>query len=252
MDHVSAFERMQERFVPSAIKSINKAIDKQIDEVAKAVEAGQNWVGVVERNDEAMIQAYREIYTEVFPYFAGEFYNAVEDQVKDFDERQMITWIALVEDWLSVAGAQKVVQVNNHTKSVIADIIANAYLIDPDTGAQLGRLSALETSRLIREKFSDMKAYRAERIARTEINSAANWGHDEGAKAISADTGLQLSKTWMAVADNRTRDTHSRIDGETVRDDETFSNGLRFPGDPMGPANEIIMCRCTFVHEVIQ
>ena len=91
-----------------------------------------------------------------------------------------------------------------------------------------------------------------ERIARTEINSAANWGHAEGAKSISANTGLRLDKTWMAVADNRTRDTHSRIDGETVRDDETFSNGLRFPGDPMGPSEEIIQCRCTFAHTVIE
>lgn len=238
--------------MPDAITSINKAIDKQVNAAADAVASGANWTVAVDRNEDAMTQAFREIYMLVLPYFAGEFYNAVEAQVKDFGPEDMATWEKLVEDWLLVAGAEKVKQVDAYTKSVIANVIANANKIDPDTGAVLGRLSALETAKLLQDKFADMKAYRAERIARTEINSAANWGHSEGARSITANTGLQLRKTWMAVSDNRTRDSHDAIDGETVMDNETFSNGLRFPGDPNGSADEIIMCRCTFVHEVVQ
>jgi len=252
MQHIEAFQRMQERFVPDAITSINKAIDKQVNAAADAVASGANWSVAVDQNADAMVQAFREMYSVVFPYFAGQFYNAVDSQTKDFGPDDLATWETLVEDWLNAAGAQKVTQVDAYTKSVIAQVISNAYAIDPETGGRLGRLSALETAKLLQEKFGDMKAYRAERIARTEINSAANWGHAEGAKSISANTGLRLDKTWMAVADNRTRDTHSRIDGETVRDDERFSNGLRFPGDPMGPSEEIIQCRCTFVHTVVE
>lgn len=252
MQHVEAFQRMQDSFVPDAIKSINKAIDKQVNAAADAVASGADWTSAVDRNSDAMMQAFREIYSVVFPYFAGQFYNAVESKTKDFGPDDLATWETLVEDWLSVSGAQKVTQVDAYTKSVIAQVISNAYAIDPETGGRLGRLSALETAKLLQEKFGDMKAYRAERIARTEINSAANWGHSEGAKSISANTGLQLRKTWMAVADNRTRDSHSEIDGEEVMDDQTFSNGLRFPGDPTGPSEEIIQCRCTFVHTVVE
>lgn len=35
-----------------------------------------------------------------------------------------------------------------------------------------------------------------------------------------------------------------RMDGETVPIDAKFSNGLRFPRDPDGPADEVINCRC--------
>lgn len=242
---------MQDRFLPQAIKSINAAIDKQVDAVSKAVIAGGDWAASVDQNADAIIAAYSEIYKQVMPYFAGQFYDAVEPQTKGHGGEEVAAWEMLADDWLKVQGAQKVVGVDNYTKSVIAQTIAGANKIDPDTGAVLGRLSAAETAKLIQEKFSDMKDYRAERIARTEINSAANWGHYEGANTISKTTGLVLQKVWMAVGDQRTRDTHDAIDGERVMNDQTFTNGLRFPGDPSGPADEIVMCRCTFAHEVI-
>lgn len=41
------------------------------------------------------------------------------------------------------------------------------------------------------------------------------------------------------------RPSHAALDGERIQAGETFSNGLRFPGDPSGPANETINCHCT-------
>ena len=37
---------------------------------------------------------------------------------------------------------------------------------------------------------------------------------------------------------------HVKMDGETVPIDARFSNGLRYPCDPEGPARETIKCRC--------
>lgn len=51
----------------------------------------------------------------------------------------------------------------------------------------------------------------------------------------------------MATLDSRTRDSHRQLDGEVVGDDGKFSNGLRYPGDPEGPAAEVWNCRCTLV-----
>lgn len=80
-------------------------------------------------------------------------------------------------------------------------------------------------------------------IARTETHGAAN----NGANAAALQTGLQLKKEWIAADDERTRDPHRDVDGDIVGMDDTFSVGgekLRYPGDPMGSAENTINCRC--------
>jgi SPP1 gp7 family putative phage head morphogenesis protein len=91
--------------------------------------------------------------------------------------------------------------------------------------------------------------YRANMIARTETHGAANYGSDEAAK----QTGLPLSREWIAAQDERTRPTHAAASGDVVKMDEKFRVGesfLMFPGDPEGPAEEVINCRCTVAYIV--
>lgn len=86
----------------------------------------------------------------------------------------------------------------------------------------------------------------ATRAARTAMTSAENAGRTdsyERAKRI----GINLEQEWMATLDERTRASHRLMDGEHVPIGEKFSNGLRFPADPTGPAHEIWNCRCTLV-----
>jgi hypothetical protein len=44
--------------------------------------------------------------------------------------------------------------------------------------------------------------------------------------------------------DGNTRDIHAMVDGDEVPFDRPFSNGLMFPGDPSGSAENVINCRC--------
>jgi hypothetical protein len=86
---------------------------------------------------------------------------------------------------------------------------------------------------------------RATRIARTESTSAYN----SGALAALADEGV-TNKRWVATRDSRTRPTHIRADGQVRPLVEPFDVGgrsLQIPGDPSGPAREIINCRCTMI-----
>lgn len=62
-------------------------------------------------------------------------------------------------------------------------------------------------------------------------------GHD-AAKA----SGLG-SKTWVTQSSNP-RTEHASLDGETVAIDDTFSNGARWPGDPVLDADESAGCMC--------
>jgi len=87
----------------------------------------------------------------------------------------------------------------------------------------------------------------AQRIARTETLRVANQGRMLGFYQARDNYGIQMRKKWIATNDERTRPDHARMDGEVVDLDEVFSNGLMQPGDPLGPPEQVINCRCAVV-----
>lgn len=100
------------------------------------------------------------------------------------------------------------------------------------------------------ENVVGMDANAAIRNARTMTTAAENNGRMESIKAAEAQ-GIVYKKTWMATHDARTRDAHADLDGVTVETDDLFPNGLRYPGDPHGPASEIYNCRCSLVRKLV-
>lgn len=90
---------------------------------------------------------------------------------------------------------------------------------------------------------------RARTIARTETLAATNAGSVSGARVLGA-AGPPF-KEWLATKDVRTRDTHWLADGQVVAVDDAFIVGgsrLDYPGDPGGPAREVVNCRCTVIY----
>ena len=95
----------------------------------------------------------------------------------------------------------------------------------------------------ISEKLNDIfdNKARVETIARTETAMAINESHNEAWK----QSGVVDYKEWVATRDERTRESHAEMDGEVIKLNERYSNGLRFPSDPAGDPEEVINCRCT-------
>jgi hypothetical protein len=63
---------------------------------------------------------------------------------------------------------------------------------------------------------------------------------------------VAASKRWQATGDDRTRPSHLEADGQQVPINEPFEVGgsaLMHPGDPNGPPDLIINCRCTMTFE---
>ncbi|MBI1188301.1 MAG: hypothetical protein GC206_13385 [Alphaproteobacteria bacterium] len=89
---------------------------------------------------------------------------------------------------------------------------------------------------------------RARVIARTEIGAAQN-----AAILFTAEgSPRRVVKIWAAIGDDRTRQTHRDADGQAQPLDAAFIVGralLMHPGDPEGPAGEIINCRCSMLIE---
>lgn len=59
----------------------------------------------------------------------------------------------------------------------------------------------------------------------------------------TAAKGGAAVKVWQVTSGNP-RASHAAVNGESVGLDETFSNGLLWPGDPEGDADENAGCQC--------
>lgn len=96
---------------------------------------------------------------------------------------------------------------------------------------------------------------RAMTVARTETIGAVNAGVYRGAVLEAERSGDPAPfKQWIATDDTRTRPTHVAADQQRTLLSEPFIVGgarLQFPGDPRGPANEVINCRCTLLPMVL-
>ena len=91
---------------------------------------------------------------------------------------------------------------------------------------------------------------RATVVARTEAIGALNAGRYDAFQALAEETGDEFEKVWLATTDSRTRPSHAEADGQRVPVTEPFMVGgfaLDFPGDPNGPPQEVIQCRCTML-----
>lgn len=94
---------------------------------------------------------------------------------------------------------------------------------------------------------------RGDTIGRTEALSAMNAARDQAVRQASANG---TKKTWSATGDDRTRDAHAEMDGQTVGLDEPFTTPdgykLMYPGDTSlgAPAEHTIGCRCWVEYEI--
>ena len=96
----------------------------------------------------------------------------------------------------------------------------------------------------------EMNKTQAIRSARTLVTGAENKGRLDSHKRAEED-GIILEEKWVATKDGRTRNSHAMLNGETKKTNETFSNGLEYPGDPSGRPEEVYNCRCTMTAKVL-
>jgi hypothetical protein len=118
--------------------------------------------------------------------------------------------------------------------------IREALLAGREAGEGVQQIAA----RIESNTFGEIAKSRALTIARTETVGALNAGAYEAAQ----QSRVMRSKRWLTQGDSRVRDRHVAIDGERADIGAAFSNGLRYPHDPLGPAEEVINCRCSLAY----
>ncbi|MGE3409022.1 MAG: phage portal protein [Pirellulales bacterium] len=141
------------------------------------------------------------------------------------------------EEWLR--GKQRdywLGTVQETTKKLLSEKLANVMQEGPT-------LKKLEVA--VEDVMGGRIVSSAETIARTEAVGA----YGAGADIVRTERGVKL-KEWIATHDARTRGSHYAADGQKVKQSESFligSSRLKHPGDPAGPASQIVNCRCTAV-----
>lgn len=127
------------------------------------------------------------------------------------------------------ANADAVASVTNaSTASAIEGVVAQ-----PDDDVVAG----------ISDLFAGYIEGRANMLGTTQATEVSGYAGTTAATQV----GLN-SKTWVVTSGNP-RPSHAAIDGETVPVGDTFSNGLRWPGDGAGDTDETAGCTCDLTYQ---
>lgn len=125
----------------------------------------------------------------------------------DFDPDVMDAWLTLNADMAAVG-------INDSTRTALSEADDKQVVFD-----------LLLTSSLAM-------------YAATMVTTAANFGaHDAAEKSGGS------SKTWVGSGSPNSR--HAVVSGETVSMSDNFSNGMAWPGDPSGGADQVANCKCS-------
>jgi len=114
-----------------------------------------------------------------------------------------------------------------------------AAYVNGSTRAQI-EAALLEDDPLeaLKRMFEMAVGVRAAQLALGRVTALANFG-----AVNAAQQGGLRRKTWLAGPNPRP--SHAAQDGVTMDIHDTFPNGLRWPGDPRGSAEENAGCNCS-------
>lgn len=135
----------------------------------------------------------------------------------------------------------------------IPDEVYNLVFAEITDGVNAGESLeqvAARVDRVLSATGSERWANRAQVIAVTEVTRAYGAGTTAAGLEQSRVTGRQLQKRWRTEHDQRVRASHVAVDGVTIPLYLPFNVGgymMMFPGDPLGPADEVVNCRCDLV-----
>lgn len=156
------------------------------------------------------------------------------------------TWVS---DYLNTVGNRLVRLPDEVYALIVAEIeqgLRDAEGI-PDIAARV--------STVLTATGSERWPNRARTVARTEVIGAVNAGVFRAAVLDAADRGDPApAKVWLSTVDERTRPTHVEADRQRTLLESPFRVGgaqLMFPGDPRGPAHEVIQCRCSLLPVIL-
>lgn len=259
--YLSEMEEDRSHWTDEAVKRIAAYFSTEHKAVVKAVKAhpviadlNTTLENTVTSHSDRLKSELTKLYQDIGHDIGGKVMDALvqgtqEDEkasgvVLEYKALPTVSMVSegIVKRLLAVAGT-KAKGINETTMKMLRVALAEG-VADGESIPQLAkRIDTLYLDEIIPNRSTV--------IARTEVVGSSNYASHESASQFVQQTGIQLTKQWLATGDNRTRATHLDADGQEVALDEYFDVGgsqLMFPGDPSGAADQVIDCRCTEIY----
>ena len=238
--HLQLRKRFEARFARAIFGEL-----KRVGEEASQVylRHGMSSVpGFIDGQSDKVLKALSPQILSIYRLFWGTTRSGLFRQRREAEEQRASNLQDASVAYLQQHGARNVVNVLDHTKRRISRSIQE--------GVREGEGQNAIAERIRRGTSGEITRRRARVIARTETHFAATTaGHD--ALVASGLKDLYVME-WVSAEDARVRGSHLMAHGQRIKEGDYFKVGLnntllRYPGDPYGPAGEVINCRCISV-----
>lgn len=184
----------------------------------------------------------QELRDSIIPQLMNTLVDGANDAIEDLARE-----VPVLVDGRSAISETYLMGANNRLSGIGSDLWQKTraqLVVGMGEGESIDKLAAR-----VRQELASTTV-RAQRIARTEVIGASNAGAYMQVTAMGEDA--PETKVWLATGDRRTRPTHRAANGQKRPLTDDFDVGaasMKFPGDPRGPADEVVNCRCTVTWE---
>jgi HK97 family phage portal protein len=225
IDNVEKLRRSSEiKYIPKAAEIL---VDEKLDIIEKLDEVKSSGIIPIDINDRLVKviepsewkEFYKDLYYDVIKIFGEKVIAEFRMRIKQDEaerEHNESPWLLLALLYGEEAADIRIDEVVQTSRDRIKTII-NQVLADDG--------SIEEIIAEIEELYDHDIPIRSKLIAETEVVTACNIGMRYTAKSLP----ILVRKKWIAIMDDRTRESHQRVKGEVQDIDKLYSNGLMFP-----------------------
>jgi SPP1 gp7 family putative phage head morphogenesis protein len=234
--HVAVWLRMLATKEIGAARSAKNLLKAQGIKIKNAYEQGGEIAAIqsVRQGQNDWVRVLVSIYTNTAKEF-GEYLNGQLGLKK-----KKAKFSDAVQSYVAQNAYKKSLYITANSHDIVKKVISKGF--SEGVGEAV-------IAKNLREQFSEeVGSARARTIARTEVHNAASFGM----QAAAEDSDINMTREWVSVNDERTREDHADADGQERGMDEPFDVGgeqLDYPGD--GSAENAINCRCTLTYTPI-
>jgi len=199
-------------------------------------------------NNEPIKEAYKRMYLMTSMDFAILERGKLKTKAVSEDEVFNAVLQAEILNYININAGETISAVGDTSLLLLKNLIKKLVPQILDEGASGGGAVTMLRDQ-IQSAWHEMKYFRTERITRTEVNRAANWGSIKGAQSLD----YEQNKVWISAFAEDSRISHEQANGQKIDLKESFTvNGeqLQYPGDPAGSAGNTINCLCSTYMEI--